>query len=99
MVYRKTYVFQNPQEKFLKKWDKSYFILLKIYMKTNQVFKNIPVATSHKFTQLTKKNEKLRKEKRVKHALAGNRTRASRVAGENSTTEPPVLCMVNPIII
>ena len=23
-------------------------------------------------------------------ALAGNRTRASRVAGENSTTEPPV---------
>ena len=25
------------------------------------------------------------------HALAGNRTRASRVAGENSTTEPPVL--------
>ena len=54
----RTYVFQNPQEKFLKKWDKSYFILLKIYMKTNQVFKNIPVATSHKFTQLTKKNEK-----------------------------------------
>lgn len=57
MVYRKTYVFQNPQEKFLKKWDESYSILLKIYMKTNQVFKNIPVATSHKFTQLTKKNE------------------------------------------
>ena len=26
-----------------------------------------------------------------KLALAGNRTRASRVAGENSTTEPPVL--------
>ena len=25
------------------------------------------------------------------HALAGNRTRVSRVAGENSTTEPPVL--------
>ena len=25
------------------------------------------------------------------HALAGNRTRASRVAGENSTTEPPML--------
>ena len=25
------------------------------------------------------------------NALAGNRTRASRVAGENSTTEPPVL--------
>ena len=24
------------------------------------------------------------------HALAGNRTRASRVAGENSTTEPPM---------
>ena len=27
-----------------------------------------------------------------KVALAGNRTRASRVAGENSTTEPPVPC-------
>ena len=27
----------------------------------------------------------------TKPALAGNRTRASRVAGENSTTEPPVL--------
>ena len=27
---------------------------------------------------------------RLKSALAGNRTRASRVAGENSTTEPPV---------
>ena len=26
-----------------------------------------------------------------KSALAGNRTRASRVAGENSTTEPPML--------
>ena len=30
--------------------------------------------------------------KKSKLALAGNRTRASRVAGENSTTEPPVLC-------
>ena len=29
--------------------------------------------------------------KRSYTALAGNRTRASRVAGENSTTEPPVL--------
>ena len=28
--------------------------------------------------------------KKFYHALAGNRTRASRVAGENSTTEPPV---------
>ena len=28
-------------------------------------------------------------------ALAGNRTRASRVAGENSTTEPPVLAINN----
>ena len=28
--------------------------------------------------------------KRLYYALAGNRTRASRVAGENSTTEPPV---------
>ena len=27
----------------------------------------------------------------ISNALAGNRTRASRVAGENSTTEPPVL--------
>ena len=30
------------------------------------------------------------KQKKLYHALAGNRTRASRVAGENSTTEPPV---------
>ena len=52
----RTYVFQNPQERFLKKWDKSYVILLKVCMNTHQVFKNIPVATSHKFTQLTKKN-------------------------------------------
>ena len=29
---------------------------------------------------------------RVKLALAGNRTRAPRVAGEDSTTEPPMLC-------
>ena len=28
--------------------------------------------------------------KKLYRALAGNRTRASRVAGENSTTEPPV---------
>ena len=27
-----------------------------------------------------------------RNALAGNRTRTSRVAGENSTTEPPVPC-------
>ncbi len=31
------------------------------------------------------------KYKKKKTALAGNRTRASRVAGENSTTEPPML--------
>ena len=32
-----------------------------------------------------------------KNALAGNRTRAARVAGEHSTTEPPVLviCLNN----
>jgi hypothetical protein len=29
--------------------------------------------------------------KAKKNALAGNRTRAARVAGEHSTTEPPVL--------
>jgi hypothetical protein len=29
--------------------------------------------------------------KNNKNALAGNRTRAARVAGEHSTTEPPVL--------
>ena len=29
------------------------------------------------------------------HALTGNRTRASRVAGENSTTEPSVLLIVS----
>ena len=31
-----------------------------------------------------------RRKEEVKSALAGNRTRASRVAGENSTTEPPM---------
>jgi hypothetical protein len=31
------------------------------------------------------------KHKKNKNALAGNRTRAARVAGEHSTTEPPVL--------
>ena len=31
------------------------------------------------------------KKKMFAAALAGNRTRASRVAGENSTTEPPML--------
>ena len=31
------------------------------------------------------------KKKNNKNALAGNRTRAARVAGEHSTTEPPVL--------
>ena len=34
--------------------------------------------------------ENANKKKLKNHALAGNRTRASRVAGENSTTEPPV---------
>ena len=33
----------------------------------------------------------VKKEKKEKYALAGNRTRAPRVAGEDSTTEPPVL--------
>ena len=31
----------------------------------------------------------------VKYALAGNRTRAPHVAGEDSTTEPPMLCWYN----
>ena len=33
--------------------------------------------------------------KEKKSALTGNRTRASRVAGENSTTEPPMLVIDN----
>ena len=35
--------------------------------------------------------------KTLQNASAGNRTRASRVAGENSTTEPPMLgeCVKN----
>ena len=63
-------------------------------MKTNQIFKYIRGVTSHKFTSF-KAKQKTKKGKRKKTALAGNRTRASRVAGENSTTEPPVLCMAN----
>ena len=38
---------------------------------------------------------KQNKKKKLYHALAGNRTRASRVAGENSTTEPPVQAQKN----
>jgi hypothetical protein len=34
-----------------------------------------------------------------KNALAGNRTRAARVAGEHSTTEPPVLHTQNQSIL
>ena len=34
------------------------------------------------------------KNKYKNNALAGNRTRAARVAGEHSTTEPPVLLVV-----
>ena len=66
-------------------------------MKTNQIFKNIRGVTSHKFTSF-KAKQKTKKGKRKKTTLAGNRTRASRVAGENSTTEPPVLCMVKRLI-
>ena len=43
---------------------------------------------------LKKKNAREKRdsnEKKNSFALAGNRTRASRVAGENSTTEPQVL--------
>jgi hypothetical protein len=36
-------------------------------------------------------NLKIMKQKKFSYALAGNRTRAARVAGEHSTTEPPVL--------
>ena len=55
----------------------------------SKIFEVQQVTNSHRLKQ----NEKKRKGKRKKSALAGNRTRASRVAGENSTTEPPVLCM------
>ena len=38
--------------------------------------------------------------RRTKCALAGNRTRVSRVAGENSSTEPPMLAWSeNPLIL
>ena len=37
------------------------------------------------------RKKKKKKRKKKKSALTGNRTRASRVAGENSTTEPSVL--------
>ena len=36
-------------------------------------------------------DEKEDTEQEYKNALAGNRTRAPRVAGEDSTTEPPML--------
>ena len=33
------------------------------------------------------------------YALAGNRTRAARVAGEHSTTEPPVLILCHKLFL
>ena len=42
-----------------------------------------------------KKIEKRNPENAAKNALAGNRTRAARVAGEHSTTEPPVLLILS----
>ena len=47
-------------------------------------------AMDHRFLVLLMGNE-IKIVAWRKFALAGNRTRASRVAGENSTTEPPVL--------
>ena len=55
------------------------------------------------FTYSGQKKKKAAKEKKRKAkkklALAGNRTRASRVAGENSTTEPPVPCLSKHLIL
>ena len=45
-----------------------------------------------KFLKKQRKQKKKKKKKVI--ALTGNRTRASRVAGENSTTEPSVLPVV-----
>ena len=55
-------------------------------MKRNRAAFNGGVVSSVKL------REKKKKEK--KNALTGNRTRASRVAGENSTTEPSVLSLL-----
>ena len=46
------------------------------------------VAKKDKYTEIPKYNSAEKKKKAT--ALTGNRTRASRVAGENSTTEPSV---------
>jgi hypothetical protein len=42
--------------------------------------------------KVSKKKTKTKQKQifQIKNALAGNRTRAARVAGEHSTTEPPV---------
>ena len=47
-----------------------------------------------------KGNEGRRTKEEEECALAGNRTRVSRVAGENSSTEPPMLAWSgNPLIL
>ena len=51
-------------------------------------FRKSVMTPSHKTERIEKRKKTNIKKK--KDALAGNRTRASRVAGENSTTEPPV---------
>ena len=54
-------------------------------------------AIDHSLLLLLMGNEiKIVQWRKFLSALAGNRTRASRVAGENSTTEPPVLVHLEP---
>ena len=88
MVHWKNFPFcRIPKKRFWKSGIDPFLYWRQIMF--SKIFEVQQVTNSHRLKQ----NEKKRKGKRKKSALAGNRTLASRVAGENSTTEPPVLCM------
>ena len=48
----------------------------------------LPYAVAKAFTEVVT----CKVAQKANTALAGNRIRVSRMAGENSTTEPPMLC-------
>ena len=95
MVHWKNFPFcRIPKKRFWKSGIDPFLYWRQI--KFSKIFEVQQVTNSHRLKRNKKKNKK--KGKRKKSALAGNRTRASRVAGENSTTEPPVLCMAKWLI-
>ena len=93
MVHWKNFPFcRIPKKRFWKSGIDPFLYWRQI--KFSKILEVQRVTNSHRLKQ----NKNKKRGKRKKSALAGNRTRASRVAGENSTTEPPVLCMVKRLI-